>query len=234
VYVERQQLLNIPLTKRTVAILNVHGIGPVDRKLEPGEHRTWVTVDQFEEVVEAVADRPDVLLTFDDGNMSDIEVALPRLVKAGLRAEFFVCAGLFGRPGRLDADGLRELLAAGMSVGSHGWLHRDWRKIDEAEAREEIAEAHRVIGEIVGAPVTTVAIPFGSYDRQVLRRLRAAHVRRVYTSDGGRARSDAWLQPRNSLREDMDHAWLSHTLGTVPLMRRARNAAARTAKRWRR
>ncbi len=41
----------------------------------------------------------------------------------------------------------------------------------------------------IGEPVSSVAIPFGSYDRRVLRRLRGAGLRRVYTSDGGRART---------------------------------------------
>ena len=52
------------------------------------------------------------------GIASDVEIALPRLVERGLRAEFFVLAGLLGTPDRLDRDGVRELLTAGMSIGS--------------------------------------------------------------------------------------------------------------------
>ena len=226
--------LSVPLATRSVVILNVHGIGPVSRPLEPGEDRVWVSVDQFERVLDAVAGRPDVRFTFDDGNASDVEIALPRLVEANVKAEFFICAGLLGRPGRVNEDGVRALLAAGMPVGSHGWLHRDWRQVDETEASQEFVEAHRVLEDLIGSPVTTAAIPFGSYDRHVLRRLRRARLDRVYTSDGGRARPDAWLQARTSLHGDLDQAWISRILNdAVPLVRLVYGTAARAVKRWR-
>jgi peptidoglycan/xylan/chitin deacetylase (PgdA/CDA1 family) len=217
-----------------VWILNVHGIGSVTRPLEPGEDRVWVTVDQFEQVLDAVAGRPDVRFTFDDGNASDVEIALPRLLEAKLKAEFFVCAGLLGQPGRVDRDGVLELRAAGMPVGSHGWLHRDWRRVTESEAKEEFVDAQRVLGDLIGEPVTSAAIPFGSYDRHVLRRLRPAKLQRVYTSDGGTARTGEWLQARTSLHKDLDQAWIAKVVNdAVPLLRRAYRGAARTVKRWR-
>lgn len=212
----------------------MHGIGPTDRELAPGEDRTWVSVQQFEQMLDLAVLRDHVRITFDDGNASDLEIALPRLLERGLTAEFFVLAGLLGEPGRLDAAGVRELAKAGMPVGSHGWAHRDWRRIDEAQAREEFQEAHRVLGDLVGEPVDTVAIPFGSYDRRVLRRLRQAGVRRVYSSDGGPANPSSWLQPRNSLHHDMDSAWLAAVVDGKPgVAQRARRLAARTVKRFR-
>ncbi|MCP2325075.1 peptidoglycan/xylan/chitin deacetylase (PgdA/CDA1 family) [Hamadaea flava] len=212
----------------------MHGIGPTDRDLAPGEDRTWVSVGQFEQMLDLAARRDHVRITFDDGNASDLEIALPRLLDRGLTAEFFVLAGLLGEPGRLDADGVRELVKAGMPVGSHGWAHRDWRRVDESEAREEFQEAHRVLGDLVGGPVDSVAIPFGSYDRRVLKRLRHVGVRRVLSSDGGPAKPSAWLQPRNSLRHDMDAAWLTAVVDGRPgPAQRARRLAARTAKRLR-
>ncbi|HTJ35969.1 MAG TPA: polysaccharide deacetylase family protein [Dactylosporangium sp.] len=193
-----------------------------------------MSVEQFEQVLDAAIGREDVRITFDDGNASDVEIGLPRLVERGLTAQFFVLAGEFGKPGRVDIDGVRALLAAGMSVGSHGWAHRDWRRITEEQAQEEIGEANRVIGEVTGTPVTAVAVPFGSYDRIVLARLRKAGVRRVYTSDGGRAQDDQWLQARNSIRHDLDANWIEDVLngrGSPKVI--ARQFAARNVKRLR-
>lgn len=218
---------------RAVTNLTVHGIGTATRALDPGEHDTWVSVTQFERVMDAVAGRPDVRVTFDDGNASDVEIALPRLLERGLRAEFFVLAGLLGEPGRLDSAGVEELLGAGMRIGSHGWAHRDWRTMDAGQAAEELSAAHTLLQQLTGEPVTRVAIPFGSYDRRVLRRLRRAGVTRVYTSDGGRARPDAWLQPRTSLRHDLDDGWISRLLAEPPLPRRAAKLATRLYKRVR-
>jgi peptidoglycan/xylan/chitin deacetylase (PgdA/CDA1 family) len=217
-----------------VVNLTVHGIGPIERELEPGEDLVWVTIEQFERVLDAVVGRDDVRIMFDDGNASDVDIALPRLVKRGLKAEFFILAGRLGEAGRVGRGGVRDLLRAGMTVGSHGWAHRDWRKISPEEAEEEISEANQVIAELTGEPVSRVAIPYGSYDRHVLYRLRRARLATVYTSDGGRRRANSWLQPRNSLRHDLDDAWISEVLDFAPpLPRRARLAAARTAKRLR-
>jgi peptidoglycan/xylan/chitin deacetylase (PgdA/CDA1 family) len=219
----------------SVVTLTVHGIGPAGHELAPGEERTWVDIGQFERVLDAAVGRSDVRITFDDGNASDLEIALPRLLERGLTAEFFVLAGLLGQPGRLDRDGVRELHRAGMRIGSHGWAHRDWRRLTPEQADEEMSKAHDVLGDIVGEPVTRVAIPFGSYDGRVLARLRRARVTRAYTSDGGRARPGSWLQARNSLRNDLDAGWISSVLDGTPTLRtRARRLAAGAAKRVRR
>jgi peptidoglycan/xylan/chitin deacetylase (PgdA/CDA1 family) len=219
---------------RSIVNITVHGIGTPERELDPGEAQTWVSVAQFEQVLDTVAETPDARISFDDGNASDVEIALPRLVERGLIAEFFVLAGELGDRGRVDRAGVRALLEAGMVIGSHGWSHRNWRRVDDAAAREEFGQAPRVLGELAGRPISRVAIPFGSYDRHVLRRLRAAAVTRVYTSDGGRARPDAWLQPRNSLHHDVDADWIARVLDPhASLTRRARENVARAVKRLR-
>lgn len=219
---------------KSVVNLTVHGIGTPVRELDPGEDEVWVTVDQFEELLDAVTGRPDVRLTFDDGNASDLDIALPHLVKRGLTAQFFIAAGLLGRPGRLAPDGVRELAQAGMSIGSHGWAHCDWRRLAPGQVHQELVEANRVLEKLADRPVSEVSIPFGSYDRHVLRRLKAADVTRAYTSDGGDARPHSWLQARTSLRSTIDSAWISDVLDGEPsIPRRARRIAARTVKRLR-
>ncbi|MGH3868184.1 MAG: polysaccharide deacetylase family protein [Pseudonocardiaceae bacterium] len=186
-----------------VTNLTVPGVGPYPRELSPSEPTAWIDIEQLEHVLDLAVERPAVRLSFDGGNCSDVHIALPRLVERGLTAEFFPLAGRIGDPGRIDRSGLRELVAAGMSIGSHGWEHRDWRALDDAAAEQEIELALRVLTEVSGQPVDRVSVPFGSYDRTVLRRLRQAGVTRAYTSDGGRARVNAWLQPRTILRSDM-------------------------------
>src|SRR5689334_16744292 len=93
--------------------LTVHGIGDTGRLLDPGEDLTWVSTEQFVSVLNATVDRPDVRITFDDGNRSDVEIALPRLMERGLRATFFILAGRLGEAGRLDSADLKELVGSG-------------------------------------------------------------------------------------------------------------------------
>lgn len=218
-----------------VVNLTFHGIGTPSRPLDPGEGRTWVSVAQFETALDEVVDRrDDVRITFDDGNASDVEIALPRLAHRGLTASFFVLAGRIGEPGRLDTSDVHELIGAGMSVGSHGWAHRDWRTLTQAEAVEEFEVAPRVLSDITGRRVSEAAIPFGSYDRHVLRHLRRAGVMRVFSSDGGVARRSTWLQPRTSLHCDASATSVRAVVnGTEPAWRRGRRQAVRTVKRFR-
>jgi len=190
------------VSSASVVNLNWHGIGTPPRRLEPGEDDVWVSTKSFERVLDLLVGRTDVQITFDDGNASDIEIALPRLVERRLNARFFVLAGRLGEPTRLDAAGVRELVASGMSIGSHGWLHRDWRRLNPDEAQEEIVRAPQVLSEVSGNAVSTVSIPFGSYDCRVLAQLRRTGVAQAYTSDGGPTRTDRWLQSRTSLRRD--------------------------------
>ena len=145
-----------------------------------------------------------LVITFDDGNASDAAIALPELVKRGLKATFFVCAGRIGAPHYLDRVALADLLAAGMEIGTHGKDHRNWRGLDETTLDAELGEARRRIEDVCGVAVTKAAIPFGSYDRRLLQRLRRERFECVYTSDRGLARSEAWLKPRDT----MDSTWL--------------------------
>jgi peptidoglycan/xylan/chitin deacetylase (PgdA/CDA1 family) len=220
---------------RTVVNLTVHGIGtpPPERELEPGEDQIWISVAQFELMLDAVVDRPDVRITFDDANVSDLEIGLPRLVDRGLDAQFFLLAGRLGEPGRLDEEGVRALCAAGMSIGSHGWAHQDWRQLGDTVAEREIRDACDRLTDLCGTPVTDVSVPFGSYDRTVLRRLRSAGVRQVFTSDGGPADSTAWLQARTSLHNDMTAASLERILAPPGFAESATRTLKRTVKRWR-
>jgi peptidoglycan/xylan/chitin deacetylase (PgdA/CDA1 family) len=215
----------------SVVIVNVHGVGTPPRALDPGEDVAWISVAQLETVLDAAVGRPGIQLTFDDGNASDVEIALPRLLERGLTAEFFIAAGLLGDPGRLDKDGVRELHRAGMPVSSHGWAHRDWRRLTPEQVHEEFVEAPRFLAGLTGSPVTRHSIPFGSYDRRVLSRLRSVRATQAYTSDGGRTRPGGWLQARNSLRDTVDTRWVEQVmLGRPSLPQRARRVAATTVK----
>lgn len=189
---------------RAIEVLNLcfHGIGIPGRELEPDEENFWIEPAQFEEILDVIVRYPSVHITFDDGNMSDMELAFPELKRRKLTATFFVLAGRLGQPGSLAAADVRGLASAGMTIGSHGMRHRPWRAASAPELHEELTGAQEVIARASGQSVCEVACPFGSYDRRVLSAIRRCGFSRVYTVDGGPARSDAWLQSRYTVRTD--------------------------------
>ncbi len=198
--------------ERAEMILNLHGVGDPERaprRLEPGEAGYWIPEALFREVAalaaEARARGREVALTFDDGNLSDLAVCAPVLAELGLRAEIFPLAGRIGEKGSLAAADLKELAEMGFGIGSHGWRHVDWRRLDADGRRREFAEAADAISQAAGVEARRVAVPFGRYDRRVLAGLRAAGAARVFTSDGGPA-GRGWLRARTSLTAGMTRA----------------------------
>ncbi|MFD0630411.1 polysaccharide deacetylase family protein [Catenulispora yoronensis] len=183
--------------------ISFHGIGvPNGAEREPGEHRYWVTEKTFLDVLDECAKHPQVRLSFDDGNASDVDIALPALVERGLKADFFPIADRIGDGDSVDEQGLRALVAAGMTVGTHGAGHRAWTSALATHHEAELRAARTRISEAAGRPVDTAACPFGAYNRGVLKALRSAGYRTVFTSDARPAFEGSWLQPRYSVEVD--------------------------------
>jgi peptidoglycan/xylan/chitin deacetylase (PgdA/CDA1 family) len=185
-------------------VLNLcfHGIGRPGRPLEDGEDRYWITADTYHRVLDLVAGRDDVRLSFDDGNASDLQLGLEPLLERGLTATFFVLAGRLDQPGSLASDDVRTLVQHGMDIGTHGMDHCSWRRLAPQVRTRELVTAREAISEVAGTPVREAAIPRGEYDRGTLRQLREHDYAAVHTSDRRPARAGAWLQPRFSIRAD--------------------------------
>ncbi len=210
-----------------------HGIGTCAREREPGEAGYWISRDLFLTVLDLVAERPEVRLSFDDGNRSDVDIALPALRDRGLTASFFPLAGRLDDPASLSAADLRDLRDAGMRIGTHGWDHVPWRRLSAAARERELVESRLALEEAAGCPITTTALPLGQYDRHTLRSLRGEGYRTVFTSDRHGARSGAWLSARYSLGSADDVATVRRIVERRQGVREGRNVLAGVVKRIR-
>jgi peptidoglycan/xylan/chitin deacetylase (PgdA/CDA1 family) len=188
--------------------LTFHGLGEPPKSVGESERRVWVPVGWLHAILQALSGR--VQLTFDDGNSSDTELVLPALQENERTARFFPLAGRIDQPGYLGAEDIAALSAAGMTIGSQGVQHRPWRTLPDRELEQELLGSRTRLGEIVGHEVTEAACPFGSYDRRVLRALRAAGYERVFNSDGGTCPASAWLSARTTVHRDLPlEYWLA-------------------------
>ncbi len=187
----------------SVVILNFHGVGPPARELEPGEAPYWISADFYEAIIARIAKGGfacPIEITFDDGNASDAEIGMPALEAHGLKAVFFALAGRIDQPGSLSRAQIKDMMANGHSIGTHGMDHVDWTKLDAAGQSREFETARAQLSDITGSTITQAAIPFGLYNRNALQALRRLGYEKIYSSDGGRARSGAWPQPRTSVQ----------------------------------
>ncbi len=190
----------------TEVILNFHGIGEPPSDVPDEERPYWISTAQFSDVVRLARDcereHRKVFITFDDGNKSDVTLALPVLNEFGRRASFFILSERIGKPGFVDATDLVELYKAGMTIGSHGKAHVDWTSLGRSELLSQVTDSLHTLSDLIGKAVRSVAVPFGKYDRRVLRDLRRLDIDTVYTSDGGSTTPHAWVKPRTTVRND--------------------------------
>jgi peptidoglycan/xylan/chitin deacetylase (PgdA/CDA1 family) len=211
-----------------------HGIGIPGRVLEPGEAPYWLSTEKFVSILDRIAASPHreaFFLSFDDGNCSDHDIALPCLAARGLVADFFVLTGRIGRPGSLSPDQVLALQAAGMRIGSHGIGHRNLRHLSDTDLLDELSGSRATLEQLCGLPIATLGLPFGAYDRRVLQAARAAGYQAVYSSDRGRMRSDRFLRPRSSVSEAMTPQEIEDILSARLAMRARLSRAAGMARR---
>ncbi|QOD92034.1 polysaccharide deacetylase family protein [Lysobacter sp. CW239] len=102
-----------------------------------------------------------VVITFDDGDISNLTVALPLLRERGLTAEFFISSDFLGQPGMLAPADVGTLSAAGMGVGSHGRSHAFLADLDEADLIAELLESRRRLQVLSRQGVVALALPGG-------------------------------------------------------------------------
>jgi peptidoglycan/xylan/chitin deacetylase (PgdA/CDA1 family) len=102
-----------------------------------------------------------IVLSFDDGDISNLAVALPLLREHGMVAEFFVTSDFVGRPGMLSAGDVRALADAGMGVQSHGRTHRFLEDLEDDALRGELVESKLRLEALSGREVTALAFPGG-------------------------------------------------------------------------
>ncbi len=110
----------------------------------------------------------EILLTFDDGGVGAIRVTAPLLEAQGLRGLFFMTTGMIGERGFLDADGLRELVQRGHSIGSHSVSHPTrFSALTPSEMHREWRESRDCLEAILGSEMRIGSVPGGYFAPRV-------------------------------------------------------------------
>jgi peptidoglycan/xylan/chitin deacetylase (PgdA/CDA1 family) len=123
-------------------------------------------------------------ITFDDGHLSNYEIALPILAARNLTATFFLTVGwIETRPNYMDWNQVQSLHAAGQQIGAHGWSHTLLTHCDANALITELQTARLTLEDKLGAAITTMSLPGGRFDQRVLAACKAAGYKHVYTSN---------------------------------------------------
>jgi peptidoglycan/xylan/chitin deacetylase (PgdA/CDA1 family) len=126
-----------------------------------------------------------VILTFDDGYASHLDVVASLLRRYRFTGTFFVTVDRIGQPGYLTWDQLRQLVFIGMEIGAHGMTHRNLTSLSRAEMDEELRASKRRLEEQLGVPIRALAAPGGAWNRQAAQAAQAAGYDAVWVSTIG-------------------------------------------------
>jgi peptidoglycan/xylan/chitin deacetylase (PgdA/CDA1 family) len=125
-------------------------------------------------------------LTFDDGFENFLQTALPILERFGFSATLFVLGGRLTendwdhfynprpRMKLLGDEGVREVAARGVEVGSHGMSHVRLTGLKPELLEEEVSGSRQALGEMLGKAVQGFCYPYGSIDSAAVQAVREA------------------------------------------------------------
>ena len=179
-----------------------------------GAGYTSISLDDFVAFLDGKQSLPPkpILITCDDGFMSNYLHAFPILKKYQMKATIFVtpdpASENFKKYASLDVplthEQLREMTNSGVSIESHGMTHRYLTELEPEVVRWELQESKRVLATITQKPVHFLAIPSGAYNKTVKNLAKEADYKAVFCMLKGsnNARSDRFALRRVVIARD--------------------------------
>jgi peptidoglycan/xylan/chitin deacetylase (PgdA/CDA1 family) len=233
-----------------VPIFNYHGLAesaPKEASLEARPY--WLTPTEFRSQLSHIRENgfqvvlmgdlkdraldplfklPAVVLTFDDGLVTDYEIAFPLLAEFGWRAVFFLNTATIGKAGYLEWSKIAEMQRNGMSFQSHSHRHVDLTVLPNLTLEAELTESKQRLEDRLGSRVDFLAAPHGVLDRRVVHRALAVGYRGVCSTRCWPARPGSAILTRITLRRDVQigefHGFL--TGEPLPYLRRLSHGLA--------
>ncbi len=122
-----------------------------------------------------------IAVTFDDGYLDTVKVAVPILAAAGFPATLFVVPGLVGGTAEWDRgfggamaplatwEQVRTLEQRGWEIGLHSMDHIDLTTLSDEAIRSELRRGQAELTTAIGEAVTSFAYPYGAYNSRTSR-----------------------------------------------------------------
>ncbi|GAB4438523.1 MAG: hypothetical protein OHK0026_04090 [Rhodocyclaceae bacterium] len=173
---------------------------------------TPLSMDALLECLDGRASAPKnpVHVSFDDGFADNLEHALPSLQRHGIPATVFALSGRLGetndwmqargfpRRSLVSAAQVREMRAAGITIGSHTRTHPRLTEVSGSAAAAEITDSKSELESVLGDRVDYFAYPYGLYTDGILALVQGAGYRAACSTLSGfnRPAQDRYLLRR--------------------------------------
>jgi peptidoglycan/xylan/chitin deacetylase (PgdA/CDA1 family) len=164
-----------------------------------------------------------VLITFDDGYISNYLHAFPIMKELGLKFNIFINTKMIedNDPKYLTIENVKEMYKSGLvEFGSHTHSHIDAKSVTENELINEIETCNIRIKEWLGYNTLDFCYPYGFYSRNT-NELLSKYYKRIYTSDCKplEKRNDSLVRGRIGIStDDTDYIFKNKLKGNYDVM----------------
>ncbi|MCX6754327.1 MAG: polysaccharide deacetylase family protein [Candidatus Nomurabacteria bacterium] len=120
-----------------------------------------ITFDHLAEYIlhnKEIPEKP-VVITFDDGLLSQYENAIPVLKEYNFVATFFIYTGVVSHRNFINWEQLAQVINNGNEIGSHTIIHYNLTKIDSSTLDNELTGSKKKLEDKLGISVKTFAYP---------------------------------------------------------------------------
>jgi peptidoglycan/xylan/chitin deacetylase (PgdA/CDA1 family) len=164
-----------------------------------------VSISTLVDAMRAGRQRGLVGITFDDGYVSVLDTAVPELARYGFGATAYIISDRLGGTNEWDegptwpllsADGVRELAAAGIEIGSHAATHMRLKDAGPEHLSAEVHDSRTSLAALLGTEIRGFAYPYGSMDAAARRAVREAGYDHACAVEASKAEIGLMALPR--------------------------------------
>lgn len=125
-----------------------------------------------------------IMITFDDGSVSQFSNALAPLEQYGFKAVFFLMTVTLDRPGYLSSEQVRMITKQGHVIGCHTWDHHTVTQFTFKDWNKQLSKPTHILEQITSKPIRYFAYPYGIWDREAIKQLRAHQYEAAFQLNG--------------------------------------------------
>jgi peptidoglycan/xylan/chitin deacetylase (PgdA/CDA1 family) len=112
-----------------------------------------------------------IMLTFDDTDVDQWDVARPEMKKYGFKGVFFIMTVSIGRKHYMSSQQIKQLSDEGNVIACHTWNHSNFKKFQGKDWEIQLDKPKKKLEDITGKQVNYFAYPFGLWSAQNLPEL---------------------------------------------------------------
>jgi len=130
-----------------------------------------------------IENKINILITFDDGNISLVKNAFPILNNFSFTYLIFIIASnlMNNTKNFIKKDSMKDNTNL-CTYGSHGYFHEDFRKKETSKLQEELTKSKNIIEEYSCKKVEDISFPFGLYNSKTLIACKQAGFKKGFNS----------------------------------------------------